>query len=250
MNQSKILVVDDEQVNVEVLKEMLSKDYDIVTAHDGKEALNMVKTASPDLVLLDIMMPGINGNDVCRKLKNDDKNMSIPIVMVTALKEREDWIKAIEAGADDFLSKPVDINELSVRVRSLIRIKKYHDALMEEQEKLLIFKSSLDIVDDCVIVTNTSGDIKFVNSAFEQKFGYSRFEISFKHISIISHPESTLSLDKESLMKNSGHSWKGNMVCIDKRRFRLDMCIKSSPIIKEKRQINLVFVLREKELVD
>jgi len=130
MNKPRILVVDDEQLSVELFEGMLSKDYDVVTAYDGSEALLKVEKTSPDLVLLDIMMPGMSGYEVCRQLKNNDKTISIPIVVITALKEKEDRIKAIEAGADDFLSKPVDIDELRARVKSLLRVKQYYDNLM------------------------------------------------------------------------------------------------------------------------
>ncbi|GFO96149.1 response regulator receiver [groundwater metagenome] len=94
MNDSKprILVVDDDLMNVELLEGMLSKDYDVATAYDGKEALLKVETTFPDLILLDIMIPGMDGYEVCRKLKGDEKTKSIPIVMVTALKEKEDRI--------------------------------------------------------------------------------------------------------------------------------------------------------------
>jgi two-component system, sporulation sensor kinase E len=246
MPRAKILVVDDEPLNVELLEGMLSREYDVVTAFDGDEALSKIEKTSPDLVLLDVMMPGMNGYEVCRKIKRNEKTVSLPVVMVTALKEREDRIKAIEAGADDFLSKPVDMNELSARVRSLLKIKQYYDALTAEQDKLLIFKSALDSMDDCVIITNTSGDMRFVNPAFERRFGYPLSEIGGKHISIIRHPESTLSLDRESLMQDSKHEWKGNLVGVNRHGLKLNMGIKCSPITKEKRQINLVFVLREK----
>ena len=86
----------------------------------------------PDLILLDVMMPNMNGFEVCQKLKQDKKTRSIPIVMVTALKEKEDRLKAMDVGADDFLSKPVDRTELLIRVRSLLRIKQYHDELYEK----------------------------------------------------------------------------------------------------------------------
>lgn len=245
MNKPKILVVDDEPLSVELLEDILSKDYDVVTAFDGNEALFKVEQTFPDLILLDIMMPGMSGYEVCKKLKSDEKTMPIPIVMVTVLKEKEDRIKAIEAGADDFLSKPVDIYELSARVKSLLRVKQYYDALMEEQERLLIFKSALNSMDDCVIITNMSGDIKYVNPAFEEKFGYSSAEVIGKHISIIKHPESSLAIDKESLSQEIRHEWKGNLIGMSKYGLRLNMSIKCSPIIKGGRQINLVFVLRE-----
>ncbi len=245
MNKSRILVVDDEPVNVEILQEMLSDDYETVSAYSGNEALDMVEKTSPDLILLDIMMPGINGYEVCRQLKGKEKTMSIPVVMVTALKEREDRIKAIEAGADDFLSKPVDMHELNARVKSLLRVKQYYDALMQEQNKLLIFKSVLNSMDDCVIITNMSGDIKNVNPAFEKKFGYSLDEVSGKHISLIKHSESSLALDKDSLIQDTKHEWKGNLIGVNKHGLKLNMSIKSSPVVKGNRMINLVFVLRE-----
>ncbi len=244
-SKPRILVVDDEQMNVELLEGMLSRDYDVATACDGKEALLKVETTFPDLILLDIMMPGMDGYEVCRKLKGDEKTVSIPIVMVTALKEKEDRIKSIEAGADDFLSKPVDMYELSARVKSLLRVKQYYDALMKEQESLLIFKSALNSMDDCVIITNMSGDIRYVNPAFGKKYGYAMDELKGKHIGMIKHQDSTLSLDKESLIQDTKHEWKGNLISTNKHGLRFNMSIKCSPILKGKRHINLVFVLRE-----
>jgi two-component system cell cycle response regulator len=245
MTKSRILVVDDEPLNVEILQEMLSQNYEIVSAYSGNEALEKVEKTSPDLILLDVMMPGMNGYEVCKQLKGKEKTRSIPIVMVTALKEREDRIKAIEADADDFLSKPVDMNELNARVKSLLKVKQYYDALMEEQDKLLIFKSALNSMDDCVIITNTSGDIKYVNPAFEKKFGYSSDETTGKHISIIKHNESFLALDRESIIQDTRHEWKGNLIGVNKHGLKINMSIKCSPVLKGNRKINLVFVLRE-----
>lgn len=245
MNKSKILVVDDEQMNVELLEGILSKEYDVVSAMSGTEALIKVEKTFPDLILLDIMMPNMNGYAVCKNLKSSPGTMSIPVVMVTALKEKEDRIKAIEAGADDFLSKPVDIYELNARVRSLLRVKQYHDSLTEEREKLLIFSSVLNSMDDCVIISNMSGDIKFANPAFEKKYGYSQDELTGMHISAIKHPDSSLMLDKDSLIQDTKHEWKGNLVSVNRHGIKLNMTIKCSPVIKDKRHINLVFVLRE-----
>ncbi len=245
MTKSRILVVDDEPLNVEILQEMLSQDYEIVGAYSGNEALEKVEKTFPDLILLDVMMPGMNGYEVCKQLKGKEKTRSIPIVMVTALKEREDRIKAIEADVDDFLSKPVDMNELNARVKSLLKVKQYYDALMEEQDKLLIFKSALNSMDDCVIITNTSGDIKYVNPAFEKKFGYSSDETTGKHISIIKHNESFLALDRESIIQDTRHEWKGNLIGVNKHGLKINMSIKCSPVLKGNRKINLVFVLRE-----
>jgi len=141
---TKILVVDDEQINIEIILGFLPKEYEFILASDGKMALETVKETSPDLILLDVIMPEINGFEVCRKLKGDEKTMCIPIVMVTSLTEKEDRIHGIEAGADDFLNKPVDKFELNARVKSLLRVKKYHDELVEEQEKLRVLNEHLE----------------------------------------------------------------------------------------------------------
>jgi PleD family two-component response regulator len=133
----KILIVDDEPFNVELLEGYLSKEYDILKAYNGSEALLIVQKTPPDLIILDIMMPGITGLEVCKLIKDNLKTMSIPIVIVTAINDRKINIKAIEAGTDDFLNKPIDIIELTTRVKSLLRTKQYYDALMDDCHFLL-----------------------------------------------------------------------------------------------------------------
>ena len=137
MKRVKLLIVDDEEKNIKLLKGMLkTENYHLYGASNGKEALKLVADISPALILLDVMMPGIDGFEVCRRLKQDEKTRVIPIVMVTLLTEKEHHIRAMEAGADDFLSKPVDQTELIVRVKSLIRIKSYHDDLLESHREI------------------------------------------------------------------------------------------------------------------
>lgn len=243
-NRRKILAIDDEPVNVEILSEMLASDYDIIKASCGEEALSKVKESIPDLVLLDIMMPGMNGYEVCRHLKNDIKTMFLPVVMVTSLKEKEDRIRSIEAGADDFLTKPVDVYELKARVKSLMRVRQYHDSLIEEQEKLLKFRFALDSMVDCVIITGVDGDIEYANPSFEKNFGYSLAAMTGKHISSIKHPNCPVAIDKKSLMKDEMHEYV-NFMGVNSQGLILNMSIKWSPIIKDDRRISLVFVLRE-----
>ena len=131
MGKKTILIVDDEERNIRLLKAILSlENYGVSGVLSGDEALNLVAEMDPDLILLDVMMPGIDGIEVCRRLKQDEKTRMIPVVMVTALNEKEYYIKAMEAGADDFRNKPVDQTELLIRVKSLLRIKSYHDELL------------------------------------------------------------------------------------------------------------------------
>ena len=125
-----ILVVDDIPANVKLLEAKLSAEYyDVITAKDGLEALQQVKTHKPDLILLDVMMPGMDGFEVCRTLKADKEVAHIPVVMVTALSEPSDRVQGLEAGADDFITKPINDTALFARVRSLVRMKVLLDEL-------------------------------------------------------------------------------------------------------------------------
>jgi putative two-component system response regulator len=125
-----VLVVDDVAANVELLKTILSREgYNVVTALDGEEALAMVASSQPDLVLMDVLMPKLSGYDVCERLKQNPATRLTPVVPVTALHERERKIQGIDAGADDFLTKPVDPHELRARARSLVRLKRHTDDL-------------------------------------------------------------------------------------------------------------------------
>ena len=141
----RILVVDDNPANVDLLEaHLVGAGYEVIPAYSGAEALSKVQTDPPDLILLDIMMPGINGFEVCRTLKEGEETRFIPVVMVTVLTEVEDRVRALEVGADDFLSKPVDKNELLARVRSLIRVKRLHDQL--EQAKRRVEQQNAELI--------------------------------------------------------------------------------------------------------
>ncbi|MFC1933973.1 HD domain-containing phosphohydrolase [Chloroflexota bacterium] len=133
----RILVVDDQEQNLRLVEAMLAPlDYEVLLARDGIEALEKVKETPPDVILLDIMMPKMDGFDVARRLKEDKETSIIPIVMVTALRETEDRVKALELGADDFLTKPVDKTELRARVNSLLKVKSYNDYMRNHQKEL------------------------------------------------------------------------------------------------------------------
>ncbi len=131
---ARILVVDDIAPNVKLLEARLTAEYfDVLTASDGPSALEVAAREAPDLILLDVMMPGMDGFEVCRRLKAAPNTQHIPVVMVTALTEVEDRVRGLEAGADDFLSKPVNDVALFARVRSLVRLKMLMDELRTRQ---------------------------------------------------------------------------------------------------------------------
>ena len=134
----RILVVDDEAQNVEVFSRLMKRfGYEVLTATSGELALQSVARDRPDLVLLDVNMPGIDGFEVCRRLKSDTRTRLIPIVLITAMNAIEDRVRGIEAGADDFLAKPPVLAELEARVRSLTRLKRYTDELDSAQSVIL-----------------------------------------------------------------------------------------------------------------
>ena len=133
----KILVVDDTPHNVKLLADLLAvKGYDVITAASGSEALNQIEKHRPDLVLLDVVMPGMSGYEVCQRVREDSATATLPVVMVTALDPGSERVKGIEAGADDFITKPINQPELLARVRSLLRIKALHDQLEESNRTL------------------------------------------------------------------------------------------------------------------
>jgi adenylate cyclase len=134
---AKLLVVDDMPLNLKLLGDLLTiKGYAVTTAGSGEEALAKLALDAPDIVLLDVMMPGLSGYDVCRRIRADPATALLPVVMVTSLDPHEERIHGIEAGADDFLSKPINQPELFARVRSLLRIKSLQDEVRRQAEAL------------------------------------------------------------------------------------------------------------------
>jgi DNA-binding response OmpR family regulator len=193
--KSVILVVDDQPQNIELLQAYLApQGYEIVKASSGQEALEKISGNQIDLVLLDIMMPEMSGLEVLEKLRADKKTQLIPVVMVTALKETEDKVKALEAGCDDFISKPLDKVELLARVKSILKISYYLRQLAEKDKfKALVDKLSDGIAicsPDYLIKDNNAAILKYLNIA--DPLNVNLVEALFKDYAV--------SINKEALM--------------------------------------------------
>ena len=140
-HEARVLIVDDNAANAELLEAYLKDSpWRVEIACSGGDALEKVESFGPDLILLDIMMPDMSGYEVCSRLKGDSETADIPIIMVTALTELEDVEKAVEAGTDDFLSKPVNRMELVTRVKSLLRLRH----LKSELQRTLAYLDELE----------------------------------------------------------------------------------------------------------
>ncbi|MBS7703999.1 PleD family two-component system response regulator [Chelatococcus asaccharovorans] len=151
---ARVLVVDDTPINVKLLEARLSAEYfDVISASNGREALEICEQNRCDIVLLDAMMPGMDGFEVCRKLKSQPSTVHIPIVMVTALDQPSDRLRGLDAGADDFLTKPVDDMALIARVRSLVRLK----AVTDELRTRVIASREFGLEDALVSATAETG---------------------------------------------------------------------------------------------
>ena len=144
IGRTRILAVDDSPLDLQILEDQLkSEGYLVSSARDGEEALAKVASEPPDLILLDVIMPKLDGYEVCRRLKSDGRTILIPVVMVTSLQATQERIKGIEAGADEFLSKPFNRQELMTRVRSLLKLKRHTDEL--ESAETVLFSLALSV---------------------------------------------------------------------------------------------------------
>jgi len=142
---ARVLIADDNTANLRILKMRLAADgYEVVTAADGEEALVVARDSTPDLILLDIMMPKVDGIEVCRRLKGAQGGSFTPIILVTAMTDAKDVVAGLEAGADEYLTKPVDHAALSARVRSMLRIKGLHDTVAAQAVEIARWNATLE----------------------------------------------------------------------------------------------------------
>jgi two-component system, cell cycle response regulator len=163
-----ILIVDDEPAGRETLAALLlTQGYQLAFAAGGGEALRQAAEIQPDLILLDVMMPGMDGFEVCRRLRADPALGEVPIILLTALDDRADRLSGIEAGADDFVSKPFDRVELRARVRTIMRLNRYRRLLAERGKLARV----IEFAPDGLLIVDQTGLIALANPAIVQMLG-------------------------------------------------------------------------------
>ena len=171
---SCILIVDDHEDNIEVLKVRLeSWGYRTASAYNGHDALKYVNASPPDLILLDVMMPEISGIEVAKQIKANTELPFIPIIMQTALDSTEDKVEGLEAGADDYITKPIDFAELKARVRSMLRIKRLQEALEERERELLEVNERLRHMSQTDALTGLDNR-RYLNERIDEMFAHAQ----------------------------------------------------------------------------
>jgi putative two-component system response regulator len=227
----RILIVDDQPAARLALSTLLRREgFEVMEADGGDAALAHCATFRPDLILLDIIMPGISGFEVCRRLKATPETRLTPVVLITGLSETEDRIKGINAGADDLLTKPIDINELLARTRSLLRLKQYTDELENAESVLFTLAQSIEARDPY-----TAGHcerLSEMSAKLGQKLGLPEEQITALRRAGIVHdigkvvvPDAILlnpdSLSPEDMEIMKKHPVVGENICRPMRTFRL-----------------------------
>ncbi len=222
----KVLVVDDEERNLKLMGTLLANGgCECLTASDGVEALEKARSAAPDLIILDVMMPGMDGYETCRNLKLDPATRDIPVVMVTALTDRESRLQGLQSGAIDFLSKPIDSTELMVRTKNLLKIKEFsdflkrHNAILEaevrkrtaelEESRDKIKEGYLDTLERLTIVSEykdeeTTRHIKRVGhycATLAKRLGWAEVESETISYASLMHDIGKVAIPAEILLK-------------------------------------------------
>ncbi|MFQ5640729.1 MAG: response regulator, partial [bacterium] len=210
MNEPKdaILIVDDTPTNLDVLVNCLTEsDFEVFVATDGQKALERVKLAKPDLIVLDVMMPGMDGFETCRRLKQDKDTKDIPVIFMTSLTDTVDKVKGFEVGAVDYVTKPIQHEEVLARVTTHLTIRKLHRELQQANERLeqrvaertaeltqandslreseARFSGILDIAPEAIISSDEFGHIIMFNKGAEAIFNYSQGEVIGKSIDLL-----------------------------------------------------------------
>ncbi|QSJ14269.1 response regulator [Nostoc sp. UHCC 0702] len=228
-----ILIVDDTPINLEVLFNLLEKaNFKVLVAEDGESAVQMAEYASPDLILLDILMPGIDGFETCRRLKKCPSTQEIPIIFLTALTDKIDKVKGLSIGAVDYITKPLEHEEVLARVNIHLRLRNLTKKLTEQNERLEleIFERKqaeqkirqqaalLDITKDAILVRDLDNQIQFWNKGAEHLYGWIAQEVLGKNATQLLYPKETLA-KLENIHKSVAEfgSWQGELHQVTKQ---------------------------------
>jgi putative two-component system response regulator len=199
-SRTRILAVDDSFLEREMLKDELVKEgYQVSTARDGEEALVKIAEEAPDLILLDVIMPKLDGYEVCRRIKADGRTILIPVVLITSLNATEERIRGIEAGADDFLSKPFNRQELLTRVRSLLKLKRHTDEL--ENAETVLFSLALSVEAKDPYTTGHCDRLARYSVALGRRLGVSEEYLKALHRGGILHDVGKIGIPDSILLK-------------------------------------------------
>ena len=188
-----VLVVDDEVRNRKLLRDLLVfHGYTVCEAENGQQALQVVETTPLDVVLLDVMMPGLDGFEVCRQIKADPATSQLPVLLVTALSERSDRLRGIEAGADDFLSKPIDLGEINLRVRNAVATRRLRRELAREEglhASEARFRSLIENSGDMLFLLDPDSTIRYVSSSVRRTTGFLAEQLISQPYFELVHPD-------------------------------------------------------------
>ncbi len=226
----RILLAEDDGETRELLGQMLDAlGYSLVLAEDGQQALDMIHTTPPDLVITDALMPGLDGFELCSRLKGDRHTRQIPVVLLTGLGGMEDRVKGIEAGADDFIGKPFQIAELSARLRNLLRVKQYADELRRAEEVIVSLALAVEAKDvytegHCQRLARYSVEVGNRLGLAEEELQALRLGAILHDIGKIGIPDTVLlkpgPLDRDELMVMRSHPKRGYDICRPLRSLR------------------------------
>lgn len=228
---AKILIVDDESSARGALEVLLRREgFEVREVHDGHSALDECATFRPDLILLDIVMPGMDGFEVCRRIKNTPETRLTPVVLITGLSDTEDRINGINAGADDFLSKPIDFGELLARIWSLLKLKQYTDELENAETVLFTLALSIEARDPytrghCERLAQMSSRLGMRLRLQDEDIKALRWAGIVHDVGKVAVPDSILlkpgPLTPEEIVVMRKHSEVGEKICAPLRAFRL-----------------------------
>jgi len=242
LSNSRILIVDDTVFYLDNLVSILSDNYQVSVARSGEEALEEIETIRPDLILLDIMMPGMNGYEVCRRLKSDEETRYIPVIFLTAKSDEQSEAMGFTLGAVDYIIKPFSQDLVKARVKNHLELKYARDELVKQNE-ILKKNTQLSIAAQhssvSVILIDTNGKIKYINQTFTDMTGYSEQEVLDQKTSVL-QPEK-MKIDQYRDMwstLNTGQNWTGTLLTQKKNGEHFWQKLSISPIVNDQGEID------------